>query len=132
VGRFRREDDRYVRLSALLYAMYRHGLIHTHSGKVFQRTDNLIVGWGITYSPSKHLTIFSGDSAKNLWICPECLYQHVLEAMNIYIMDFDDLSKRQNLESKFQEGFLKMARIDEASDVAKALRSDVAKALDSL
>jgi hypothetical protein len=132
VGR-RQNRPTYRDLSALLFVMFRHGLIHTSMPEVIERDDGVIVGWGVTLNPQDHLTKKSATNSITLFLSPEQLYQDLLQAIDSYVGDFDGPQQAQ-LTAAFKRGFLSMATINRVSGLrlSASARQRVKRSLNTL
>ncbi len=110
IGR-RQNRPEYLATAALLFVMYRHGLIHTSMPKVIERDAGLIVGWGVTLAPSGHLTRQRGANSVTILLSPEQLYLDLVQAIDLYAADFDG-GQQAELVRAFKAGYLTMATAD--------------------
>jgi|GEM_PF-4664567 len=108
LGQVKRE---YTLYGDLIYYIYRHGLVHTQMPKII-KVKNTNIGWTITFDDVLHLNISPvGLKPFNVYLSPHQLFLDLCKAINIYISDFDDPTKRNDLLDKFKEGFIEMARV---------------------
>jgi hypothetical protein len=122
VGR-RQAKNAYLDLFPLVFAQFRHGLVHTAMPKIFMRADGLLVGWRATFDPTEHLTILhepkgSEKNAVYVGVCAEVLYRDVLGGLDRYIADFDDTKRGPTLLANFKQGFLTMAKVYVPGDLS--------------
>lgn len=113
IGR-RQNRPAYLDLSALIFVMFRHGLIHTSMPKVIERDDGMIIGWGVSLNPADHLTKKTSTNSITLVLSPEQLYQDLVQGIDIYVRDFDGPRQAQ-LVAAFKRGHLSMATINRVS-----------------
>jgi hypothetical protein len=132
VGR-RQNHPSYIHLSALIFVMYRHGLIHTSMPKVIERDDGVLVGWAVSLDPSRHLTTHWDQNIVNVFLSPEQLYKDVVQAIDIYVSDFDTPLQAQ-LAVAFKKGFLSMATINKVNQLtlSTSARQRVTSSLNTL
>ena len=130
IGR-RQNRQAYLDLSAPIFVMYRHGLIHTAMPKVIERDDGVIVGWGVTLNPQEHLTKKIAAKSITLLLSPEQLYQDLVQAIDSYAGDFDGPQQTQLFDA-FKSGFLTMATINRVHAVKKMSRVSAKKVTRSL
>lgn len=102
----------YEELSDLIYNVYRHGLIHTQMPKLVN-IDGWIIGWMITYTDAEHLNVKINSAQKNLQIpvCARVLFNDLLKAIDLYIQDFEDISRQAELLKIFKDGFVSMTKV---------------------
>lgn len=132
IGR-RQSRPVYLNLSALIFVMYRHGLIHTSMPKIIERDDGVLIGWDVTLDPSVHLTKNSGPSTVTVVLSPEQLYRDLVEAIDIYVSDFEGPQQAQ-LVGAFKKGYLSMATINRVNQLplSASARVRVMKSLSTL
>ncbi|MBI2359260.1 MAG: hypothetical protein HYV04_10210 [Deltaproteobacteria bacterium] len=132
VGR-RQSRPAYLDLSALLFVMFRHGLIHTSMPKVVERDDGRIIGWGVTFNPADHLTKKSDTNSITLFLSPEQLYHDLVQAIDSYVRDFDGPVQAQ-LVAAFKRGYLTMGTINRVSGLplSTSARLRVTRSLNTL
>lgn len=119
LGKF---NDVYKNIGDVLYAVYRHGLIHTNMPKVII-VNNVDVGWVITFNDNLHLNFNKiGLKEYNIWISPHQLYIDLLSAIDSYITELKDINNI-HLINNFKRGFIQMTKYHREQDIQMNCRS---------
>lgn len=97
------------------YIRYRNGLLHTNMPKLFSFGKKTL-GWTVSFAKAGCFN--RGDYLSgNLIMYPKLFYDDLCKAIKIYIADFDDPQKSNQLLANFKQGFIEMAKIHSANDV---------------
>jgi hypothetical protein len=127
----------YERFSALLFTMYRHGLVHLAAPRSLERvSDGLILHWGVSHEPADHFAFTKNTDKKRAWltICPEALCADLVGGIDHYASDFDVAATTAQLVTNFKTGFLSMAAYLDENDskIANAVKPKLRSALAAL